>query len=63
MSDLFTRMWITLGTRVRRDEGQTMVEYAVVLSLIVVAVAAVALTGAAGQLQAKIDSIITSING
>jgi Flp pilus assembly pilin Flp len=47
-----------LAARLRREEGQTMAEYALILALIAVVTAAVIVT-----LGGKISSVFTSVTG
>jgi Flp pilus assembly pilin Flp len=58
MSVSLTQMLGGLAARLRREEGQTMAEYALLLALIVIVTAAVVLT-----LGNKIVSVFNSVTG
>jgi hypothetical protein len=45
VSDLFARAWIRAVVALRRDEGQAVTEYAVVLALVAAIAAAITATG------------------
>jgi Flp pilus assembly pilin Flp len=67
MMDRFN-VWVgSLYTRshdIKKDEGQTFVEYALVLSVIVVALlAAVTLTGLTGGITTAIGKVTTALGG
>jgi Flp pilus assembly pilin Flp len=60
MSVLFVKAWLAadaLKDRLRREEGQTMVEYALVVGLIAMA-AAGALTGLEGRIWTKFSQLL-----
>jgi len=40
MLDLINRVYVTMWTRLRREEGQTFVEYAVITAVVALGVAA-----------------------
>ncbi len=58
MSVSLTQMLGGLAARLRREEGQTMAEYALLLALIVIVTAAVVLT-----LGNKIVSVFNNVTG
>jgi Flp pilus assembly pilin Flp len=59
MSDFLNSLYVRLHTgSLRREDGQAMTEYAVILAVIVVAVVATLLL-----LQAQLIAIFTSITG
>ena len=58
MTDLFNRVYAHVVTHLRRDEGQTFVEYALIGVLVAVAVAA-----ALGTFTGAIKDALTSIEG
>jgi Flp pilus assembly pilin Flp len=58
MSASLTQMLGDLAARLRREEGQTMAEYALLLALIVIVTAAVVLT-----LGNKIVSVFNNVTG
>jgi len=62
MFDLLNSCWISLSTRLRRDDGQAMTEYALVLA--VIAIAAVAsLTLLTGEIDKAIKVITDKLPG
>ena len=56
MSLVFSELLCGLGARLRREDGQTMAEYALLLALIIVVTAAVVLA-----LGHQISGIFTSV--
>jgi len=62
MNDLFTTCWISLTTRLRREDGQAMTEYALVLA--VIAIAAVAsLTLLTGEIDKALKVVTEKLPG
>jgi pilus assembly protein Flp/PilA len=57
INDLLTRAYLGM----RREEGQTMTEYALVLAIVAV-LAIAALTTLSGGINAKLNSIATYLN-
>lgn len=51
-----------LAARIRREDGQAMVEYALILGLVSV-VAIAALTGIGGDVKGVLDTIKTTLDG
>jgi Flp pilus assembly pilin Flp len=53
-----------LLTHLRKEQGQTFVEYALILAVVVVGVLLAVLWGGLGDaIQAAIDAVTTAING
>jgi pilus assembly protein Flp/PilA len=62
MSDLMLKLAVSLQTLRAREEGQGLVEYALILALVsVMLVAALGLL--TGQISATFDSVITALGG
>ena len=57
MNDLLTRLYVAHG---RREQGQTMAEYAVVLGIISVGIL-IALTALGGSISGQISSVSSRI--
>jgi Flp pilus assembly pilin Flp len=57
VNDLLTRLYVAYG---RREQGQTMAEYAVVLGIISVGIL-VALTALGGSISGQISSVSSRI--
>lgn len=60
MLDRINTLVLSVIARAQREEGQSMAEYAMVLALIAVVVAA-AVTGLAGSLSTKFSSIANAL--
>jgi pilus assembly protein Flp/PilA len=58
MNDLFLKLAVKLQTLAMREEGQDLVEYALVVALI-----SVACVGSVRALATAINNVITSITG
>jgi Flp pilus assembly pilin Flp len=56
MVDLLNRVWLSTWTRLRREDGQTFVEYALIGVLV-----AVALVAVLGTLSSSIHDELTKI--
>ena len=56
-----TRLYIALSSRLRREEGQAMVEYTLILGIISV-VAIVALTGIGGDVKTILQNVKSSLD-
>jgi pilus assembly protein Flp/PilA len=61
MNDALLKLWVKLQTVTMREEGQDLVEYALVVGLISVAAVAT-LQGAATAVKGVIANITTSLN-
>ena len=62
MLDLINRVYVATWARMQREEGQTMVEYGLILAL--VSIAAVAILGTmSGSVQGVFQSIIDQLPG
>ena len=60
---LLTSAYTSVDRTLRREEGQALTEYALVLAVIVVGLVAVAMTPLRTGIGNKISSIVTSIAG
>jgi Flp pilus assembly pilin Flp len=62
MRNEFNRLVLSLITRVqiKRDEGQTLVEYTLILALVSIAAIA-ALTGLGSAIVAKLEAVTTQL--
>jgi Flp pilus assembly pilin Flp len=62
--ELFTMLYVRLTTALRREEGQTTAEYAlVILAAAAVAVVLIAWARSSGKLPAFFDQIIDTVIG
>jgi Flp pilus assembly pilin Flp len=62
LNTLFVRAWLTAKDGIRREEGQALTEYALVLAVVVVGLVAVAMTPLRTGITNKITSLVTSIS-
>lgn len=62
MNDLFLRLAVKLQTLAMREEGQDLVEYALVVALISIACVG-AIKGVAGAVSDVIGNITTTLSG
>lgn len=60
---LFARAYMSFNGSLRREEGQALTEYALVLAVIVVGLVAVAMTPLRTGIANKITALVTSITG
>lgn len=60
MNDALLKLWIKVQTIAMREEGQDLVEYALVVGLISIA-AVTALKGVAGAINGVITNITTTL--
>ena len=63
LNRLFVSVYTSVDRTVRREEGQALTEYALVLAVIVVGLVAAAMTPLRTWIASKITSLVTSIAG
>jgi Flp pilus assembly pilin Flp len=61
MTQLYVRL-SNLAARLRKEEGQTMAEYGVILAVITVGIV-IALTALSGGIETAIDKVVTTLKG
>lgn len=63
MTERINRFLVRAWLGVRREEGQALTEYALVLALIVVAATVTALTGIGSTVTGKLQGVFAAIGG
>lgn len=61
MTQLYVQL-STLAARLRKEEGQTMAEYGVILAVITVGIV-LALTALSGGIETAIDAVVDTLTG